>query len=172
MKLIVGISGASGARLAKKFVDTLPKDIEIHIVQSEHSKVVFSKEENLKSFKNSNIAAPIASGSYLCDAMIIVPTSINTLAKIACGIADNLLTRSASVMIKEKKKLILTPREMPYSSISLENMLKLSNLGVTIAPPIIGYYSEQSSLEEMENFLIGKWLDMLGIEHNIYKRWS
>jgi len=172
MKLILGISGASGVNLAKKFVSYLPSYIELHIVQSEHAKVVFKKEENIKHFDNSNISAPIASGSYRCDAMIIIPTSMNTLAKISCGIADNLLTRSASVMLKEKRKLILAPREMPYSSISLENMLKLSNLGVIIAPPVLGYYSKQNSLSQMEDFLIGKWFDLLDIKHNLYKRWK
>jgi 4-hydroxy-3-polyprenylbenzoate decarboxylase len=172
VKLIVGISGASGARLAKRFVELLPKSVEVFIVQSESAKVVFEKEEGIKEFENSDISASIASGSFKCDAMIVLPTSMNTLAKISCGIADNLLTRTASVMIKEKRKLILAPREMPFSSISLENMLKLSNLGVIIAPPILGYYSKQQTLEDMENFLIGKWFDLLGIENDLFKRWE
>jgi 4-hydroxy-3-polyprenylbenzoate decarboxylase len=75
-------------------------------------------------------------------------------------------------MLKEKKRTILAPREMPYSSIALENMLKLSNLGVIIAPPMLGYYSNQQSLDDMENFIIGKWFDLLGIENNLYKRWK
>ncbi len=172
MKLVLGISGASGVRLAKKFVEALPKSVEVFVVQSESAKVVFEKEEKIKEFKNSNISASISSGSFRVDAMIILPTSMNTLAKISCGIADNLITRCASVMIKEKKKLILAPREMPYSSIALENMLKLSNLGVVIAPPILGYYSNQQNLNMMEDFLIGKWFDMLGIEHNLFDRWG
>jgi len=172
VKLIVGISGASGARLAKRFVELLPKSVEVFIVQSDSAKVVFEKEEGIKEFENSDISASIASGSFKCDAMIIIPTSMNTLAKISCGIADNLLTRTASVMIKEKRKLILAPREMPFSSISLENMLKLSNLGVIIAPPVLGYYSKQQTLEDMENFLIGKWFDLLGIENDLFKRWE
>jgi len=172
VKLVVGISGASGARLAKRFIELLPKDIELFVVQSESAKVVFEKEEGIEEFENSDISAPISSGSFKADAMIVVPTSMNTLAKISCGIADNLLTRTASVMIKEKKLLILAPREMPYSSIALENMLKLSNLGVVIAPPVLGYYSNQQSLEMMEDFLIGKWFDMLGIDHDLYQRWG
>jgi 4-hydroxy-3-polyprenylbenzoate decarboxylase len=172
VRLIVGISGASGAKLAKRFVELLPKSIEVFIVQSKSAKVVFEKEEGIKEFENSDISASIASGSFKCDAMIIIPTSMNTLAKISCGIADNLLTRTASVMIKERRKLILAPREMPFSSISLENMLKLSNLGVIIAPPVLGYYSKQQTLEDMENFLIGKWFDLLGIENDLFKRWE
>jgi 4-hydroxy-3-polyprenylbenzoate decarboxylase len=172
VRLIVGISGASGAKLAKRFVELLPKSIEVFIVQSKSAKVVFEKEEGIKEFENSDISASIASGSFKCDAMIIIPASMNTLAKISCGIADNLLTRTASVMIKERRKLILAPREMPFSSISLENMLKLSNLGVIIAPPVLGYYSKQQTLEDMENFLIGKWFDLLGIENDLFKRWE
>ncbi len=174
MRLVVGVSGASGVGLAKKFVEYLPKEkkIEIFIVQSENSKIVFEKEQNIKEFIDKDISAPISSGSFRVDAMIIIPTSMNTLAKISCGIADNLLTRVASVMIKEKKRLILAPREMPYSSIALENMLKLSNIGVIIAPPILGYYSHQQTLEDMEKFLIGKWYDLLDIEHNLFKRWG
>ena len=104
--------------------------------------------------------------------MMIAPCSMNTLAKIACGIADNLPTRAASVMIKERRTLLLAPREMPFSAIALENMLKLSRLGVLIAPPVMAYYSKQTTLKEMEDFIIGKWFDLLGIENELYKRWE
>ncbi len=173
MKLVVGVSGASGVNLTLKLLEYLPKSIETHLILSDNAKVVLSKELNhITTHKNSNIAASIASGSFGVDAMIIVPCSMNTLAKVACGIADNLLTRSASVMLKEQKKLILAPREMPYSAIALENMHKLASLGVIIAPPVVAYYSEQQTLEDMEDFFIGKWFDLLGIEHNLYKRWQ
>lgn len=97
---------------------------------------------------------------------------MNTLAKCTIGISDTLITRVFGVMLKEKRKIVLAPREMPLNSIQLENMTKLSNLGVSIAPPVLGYYSEQQTLEEMEKFLIGKWFDLLDIEHNLYKRWE
>jgi 4-hydroxy-3-polyprenylbenzoate decarboxylase len=97
---------------------------------------------------------------------------MNTLAKIACGIADNLITRAAAVMIKERRTLVLAPREIPFSPIALENMHKLSMLGVIIAPPVLAYYGDQEDLESMENFMIGKWFDLLGIENNLYKRWN
>ncbi len=172
MKLIVAITGASGAGLGKRFIQKLPKEIEVFVVVTQSANIVFEKEENITIFEDSNIAASVASGSFKCDAMIIVPSSMNTLAKIACGIGDNLTTRAASVMIKEQKKLIIAPREMPFSPIALENMLKLSRLNVLIAPPVIGYYSNPSNIEEMEDFLIGKWFDLLGIEHNLFKRWE
>jgi 4-hydroxy-3-polyprenylbenzoate decarboxylase len=97
---------------------------------------------------------------------------MNTLAKCACGISDTLITRVFGVMLKEKRKIVLAPREMPFNTIQLENMTKLSNLGVTIAPPVIGYYSQQQTLEQMEDFLIGKWFDILDIEHSLFKRWG
>ncbi|HHH19971.1 MAG TPA: 3-octaprenyl-4-hydroxybenzoate carboxy-lyase, partial [Campylobacterales bacterium] len=93
-------------------------------------------------------------------------------AKIACGISDNLVTRAAAVAIKEQKKLLLAPRELPFSAIALENMHKLASLHVIIAPPILGYYSESSSIEDMERFIIGKWYDVLGITNELYERWK
>ena len=104
--------------------------------------------------------------------MIILPCSMNTLAKCAVGISDSLITRAFTVMLKEKRDIIVAPREMPLNSIVLKNMLTLSKLGVVIAPPILGFYSAQQSLEDMENFLIGKWLDLLKIDNNLYKRWE
>ncbi|MCK9491766.1 MAG: UbiX family flavin prenyltransferase [Sulfurimonas sp.] len=171
-KIVVATSGASGVNLGIKTMKLLPKSVEKHFIMTKNSHVVLKKENNLTIHDNENIAASVASGSFGVDAMIIAPCSMNTLAKIACGISDNLVTRCASVMIKEQKKLILAPREMPFSAIALENMLKLSRLGVIIAPPAIAYYSEQQTLEEMENFIIGKWFDLLDIEHNLYKRWE
>ena len=172
MKLIVATSGASGVNLGIKALELLPEPIDKHFIMSENSKTVLSKEMNVTMHDNKDIAASIASGSFGTDAMIIAPCSMNTLAKIACGISDNLVTRCASVMIKEQKKLILAPREMPFSAIALENMQKLATLGVVIAPPVMAYYSEQQTLDEMENFIIGKWFDLLGIENNLYKRWE
>ncbi len=184
MKLTIAITGASGARLGLKFIKHLPKHIEAFVVISKSAKISLKLEHNIsiKSylqdntniiiFKENQIQAPIASGSFLCDKMIILPCSMNTLAKCTTGISDNLITRAFSVMLKEKKDIILAPREMPYSSIALKNMLKLSKLGVIIAPLSLAYYSKQTTLEQMEDFLIGKWFDLLKIEHNLYERWK
>lgn len=172
MKIVVASSGASGVNLGVKALRLLPDNIDRHFIMSKNSQTVLDKEMSVKCYDNEDISASIASGSFGVDAMIIVPCSMNTLAKIACGIADNLVTRCASVMIKEHKKLILAPREMPFSAIALENMHKLASLGVIIAPPVMAYYSEQQTLEDMENFIIGKWFDLLGIENNLYKRWE
>ncbi|MDP3465392.1 MAG: UbiX family flavin prenyltransferase [Sulfuricurvum sp.] len=172
MKIVVGISGASGANLGLKFLHSLPAGITKHLIVSEHAQIVLEKEENIHLHQNHEIWASVASGSYGADAMIITPCSMNTLAKIACGIADNLITRAASVMIKERKILILAPREIPFSPIALENMHKLSMMGVVIAPPALAYYGEQTTLEDMENFMIGKWMDLMNIDNTLYKRWN
>ena len=121
---------------------------------------------------DSDLTAAPSSGSFGIDATIVVPCSINTLAKIHAGFADMLITRAAAVALKERKRLILGVREMPFSTLALEHAAKLSALGAVIAPPVLGYYSGQNSLEDMENFIIGKWLDLLGLEHQIYKRWG
>ena len=172
-KIIIATSGASGVNLGLKALTLLPQEIEKHFIMSKHSEVVLDKEmQNLTTHKNEDISASIASGSFGVEAMLIAPCSMNTLAKIACGIADNLVTRAAAVMIKEQKRLILAPREMPFSAIALENMHKLASLGVIIAPPVMAYYSEQQTLESMEDFIIGKWFDLLDIENDLYKRWQ
>jgi 4-hydroxy-3-polyprenylbenzoate decarboxylase len=172
-KIVVATSGASGVNLGLKTLELLPDSIEKHFIMSTNSQTVLDKEvSSTVTHKNEDISASIASGSFGVDAMIIAPCSMNTLAKIACGISDNLVTRTAAVMIKEHKKLILAPREMPFSAIALENMHKLATLGVIIAPPVMAYYSEQQTLNEMENFIIGKWFDLLDIENNLYKRWE
>jgi 4-hydroxy-3-polyprenylbenzoate decarboxylase len=171
-KILVAISGASGSSLGLKTLEKIPKEYEKHLIISDSAKIVAIKEENIKIHKNANISATPASGSFGIDVMMITPCSMNTLAKIANGIEDNLITRSAGVVIKENKTLLLGIREMPFSPIHLENMLKLSKIGVIIAPPVIGYYSNQKSLEDMENFIIGKWFDLVNINHNLYKRWD
>jgi len=182
-RLIVGISGASGVQLGLKFLEFIPKEIEIFLVLSKSAKYTLSLEsnnsykditlkENITLYDDTELGAPISSGSFQADAFIIVPCSMNTLAKSAVGISDTLITRVFSVMLKERRNIVLAPREMPYNTIQLENMAKLSILGVAIAPPVIGYYSQQQTLEDMEKFIIGKWFDLLHIEHNLFKRWG
>ena len=183
MRLIVAITGASGVQLGLKFVRLLPPYIKIYLVQSEGAKTALQYEygqdnciiknnDNITYYNDDQIWSNIASGSYKTDAMIILPCSMNTLAKCAVGISDTLITRTFSVMLKERRRIILAPREMPYNTIQLENMTKLSTLGVTIAPPVIGYYSKQQTLDDMEKFMIGKWFDLLDIDNNLYKRWE
>ncbi len=182
MKLIVAITGASGVNLGIKFLNMLPKEIEVHAIFSKSAKKALKLENNLNTksienenihiYKESKIEACIASGSFGADAMIIVPCSMNTLAKCSIGMADNLITRAFAVMQKERKQTVICPRELPFSTISLEHMHKLSLHNTIVASPILGYYSKQQSLEDMENFIIGKLYDLLKIENNLYKRWK
>ncbi len=173
MKLALAITGASGIALAQRFIDLLPREIELHVVCSSNCAIVSQYEgKNISFYNKEDIAASISSGSFGVDKTIIFPCSMNTLAKIACGISDNLPTRIAAVALKERKTLLLAPREMPFSTIALENMHKLSLMGVIIAPPVIAYYSDAKSIEDMETFLVGKWFDVLGIKNDIYKRWK
>jgi 4-hydroxy-3-polyprenylbenzoate decarboxylase len=172
-KIVIAVSGASGVNIGIKALSLVPKEIETHFIMSKNSEVVLDKEmQGVIQHDNSDISASIASGSFGVEAMLIAPCSMNTLAKIACGISDNLITRCAAVMLKEQKRLILAPREMPFSAIALENMHKLASLGVIIAPPVMAYYSQQQNLDDMENFIIGKWFDLLHIENDLYKRWN
>ena len=119
-----------------------------------------------------NMAAPISSGSFKHDGMFIVPCSMKTLSGVAQGYTENLIQRAADVTIKEGRPLLLSPREMPFSAIHLENMLKLARLGVKIAPPVPGFYHSPKTIDDLVDFMAGKILDAMGIEHNIYKRWK
>jgi len=171
MKIVVAISGASGVKLGLKLYNLIPPEYERFLIVSKNAKIVFEKEENI--FLEDDISAPTSSGSFGVDITFIVPCSMNTLSKIALGIADNLITRTAQVAIKEKKKLIIAPREMPFSEIYLNHMLTLSKLqNVIIAPPIFGYYNSPKTIEDIEMFLIGKWFDLAGIKNNLFKRWE
>ncbi len=171
-KIIIAVSGASGAHLGLRAAQLLPQGYEGHIIATDHAKTVLEKENRFHLHDPENIAAPTASGSFGADAMLVAPCSMNTLAKIACGMADNLVTRSAAVMLKERRRLVLAPREMPFSPIALEQMHKLSQYGVVIAPPVMGYYAEHDTIDAMERFIIGKWFDLLGIDNELYTRWS
>ena len=126
----------------------------------------------LNTWAYDDIAASISSGSYKTQGMIIIPCSMGTIGAIASGTSDNLITRAADVCIKEKRKLIIVPREMPFSTIHLENMLKLSKLGVTVTPASPGFYHQPKELQDNIDFVAGKVLDSFGVEHNIFKRWK
>lgn len=169
MKTLVCISGASGAGLGLKLYKELEKTTEAHLVISDSAKKVLIHEEGLD---DSAIEAAPSSGSFGVNVTFVTPCSMNTLAKIAHGIADTLTTRAAAVAFKERKTLLLAPREMPLSAIALENMLKLSQNGAIIAPPMMAYYSSQQTLKDMENFILGRWLDLAGIQNSLYKRWG
>ena len=127
--------------------------------------------DNLKLYATADWFAPMASGSSVDDALVVCPCSMASLAKIANGIGDDLITRSADVILKERKNLIIVPRETPFSAIHLENMLKLSRLGVAIVAPIPAFYNHPQTLEDVINFIVSRILDQLGINNSLTKRW-
>lgn len=132
----------------------------------------YFKTERLFFHEDRQMKAPIASGSFKTDGMLVVPCSMKTLSGIANGYANNLIERAADVVIKEGRSLLLSPREMPFSAIHLENMLKLARLGVKIAPPVPAFYHKPKNLDDIVNFIVGKILDSFGIEHKLFKRWG
>ncbi len=192
-RYILAITGASGAILGLRLLQELSRHSEVHLIISRNASMIISQEtgimidldknrtlKNLSPFINGDVhlfhddemMAPISSGSFITDGMFIVPCSMKTLSSIASGNASNLIERAADVTIKEKRLLILSPREMPFNAIHLENMLKLSKLGVVIAPPVPGFYHLPETLEDMVNFIVGRILDLARIEHNLFRRWG
>ena len=129
-------------------------------------------EERLSFYGDDNFLAPVASGSNAPDAMVVCPCSMGTLARIAVGTSGNLLERCADVMLKERRTLVLVPRETPLSEIHLENMLRLARMGVRMIPAMPAFYHGPQSIDDLVGFVVGKVLDSLGIEHNLYKRWG
>ena len=180
--MLIAITGASGIIIAIKLLEQLKKKgiVTELIISKVAEKIILTETEyqvkEIRSLAEKNydvddLTAAPASGSYKINNMIIVPCSMKTLAAIANGYADNLITRAADVMIKEKRKLILVVRESPFSAIHLENMLKLARLGVIIAPPIPAYYIKPNSIDEINEYFVGRILDHIGIDIGI-KRWG
>lgn len=130
------------------------------------------KTDRVFFYEDKQMEAPVASGSFKTDGMLVVPCTMKTLSGIANGYANNLIERAADVVIKEGRPLLLSPREMPFSAIHLENMLKLARLGVRIAPPVPAFYQGPQNLDDMVNFIVGKTLDSFGVEHELFKRWK
>ena len=183
MNLIVAITGGSCAIYGVALLKALEElGVKTHLVISRMGEYVVEHEcgislDELKSmstftYKNDDLAAPISSGSFKCDGMIVAPCSMNTLASIANGISMSLVTRAADVTIKEGRKLILLPRETPLSVIHLENMLKLARIGVKIMPAAPGFYHQPQSIEDIVHIMVGRMLDQIGIDHNLCKRWG
>ena len=129
-------------------------------------------QQQLRVFGREEWFAPVASGSNPADAMVVCPCTMGTLAGIAQGLSDNLIERAADVMLKEGRKLVLVPRETPFSAIHLENMLKLARLGVVILPPNPGFYHHPQSVSDIVDFVVARILDHLGITHELMPRWG
>jgi len=181
--MVVAITGASGVVYGKRLLEVLSdKNIETHLIISKGAEEIISSELSSKKddieklathvYQMDDFSSPLSSGSFITDGMVIVPCSAKTLSGIAHGYSDNLILRAAEVTIKQGRKLILVPRETPLSAIHLENMLKLARIGVTILPAMPAFYHDPKSINEIIDFIVGKILDSLNIEHDLFKRWS
>jgi 4-hydroxy-3-polyprenylbenzoate decarboxylase len=198
MKTItLAFTGASGMPYGLRLLECLLQSgAHIHLVYSQAAQIVAKQEldltlparpqdaekmlcERFSAFSGELTVfglqdwyAPMASGSNPGDAMVICPCTMGTLGKIAGGISDDLITRAADVMLKEKRPLILVPRETPFSAIHLENMLRLSQAGAVILPPNPGFYHHPQSVQDIVDFVVGRVLDHLGMEHELVRKWG
>lgn len=194
-KYVFAITGASGPLIGITVLKELIQTAEVHLVISKQSFQIIRDESNIdwfgstdKNIQNkirkfyrskkiyyydeADMYAPMASGSFQHDGMFVVPCSMKSLSAIAHGYANTLFERAADVTIKEGRQLVISPRETPFSALHLENMLKLARLGVKVVPPVIGFYHEPKDMGNMIDFISGKILDAMSVEHDLYKRWT
>ncbi|MGN0313184.1 MAG: UbiX family flavin prenyltransferase [Fusicatenibacter sp.] len=191
-RIVVGCSGASGMPIALEVLRCLRKageesadereQIEIHLIYTQSARMTLLEETAITEqefraladavYENENIGAATASGSFQTEGMIIVPCSMKTAAGICCGYSENLLLRTADVMLKERRKLVLVTRECPFSTIHLRNLYELSQMGAVILPPMLTYYNHPHSVEDCTKHITGKILDQFGIICDGYQRWN
>jgi flavin prenyltransferase len=183
LKIVVGITGSSGVIYGIKLLYFLNKfETETHVVLSKWAEknIEIETDESIEKikklatfeYKENDMAASISSGSFKTDGMIIIPCSMKTLASISNGYDDNLISRAASVTIKENRKLVIVPRETPLSQIHLSNMLKLAKIGVIILPAMPGFYHRPKTVDDLILHIVGKTLDQFNINNEVYKRWK
>jgi 4-hydroxy-3-polyprenylbenzoate decarboxylase len=185
-KIVVGITGASGAPYARRLLGVLAErvriddDVEVGVCLSATAPEVWALEcggdlreqVGLPIYGMRDYKAPFASGSAKWDAMVIVPCSMGTCARIAHGISDTLLTRAADVMLKERRTLVVVPRETPLSVIHLENLTTLARAGATILPAMPSFYGKPEGVEGLLDTVVGRVLDQIGLEHDLLQRWG
>lgn len=194
-RYVFAVTGASGAPVGLRVLCELAKTSEVHLLISSPAFGILRDEtgmdwqggdeaaitervraalgtDNVHYWAEKNFAAPVSSGSFRTDGMLVVPCTMKTLAGVAGGYAETLVERAADVTLKEGRALLLSPREMPFSAVHLENMLKLAALGVKIVPPVPAFYFGPENLDDMVDFLAGKVLDAMGVGHDLYKRWE
>lgn len=184
MRLIVGMTGATGAPLGVALLQALRDmpNVETHLVMSKWAKTTIELETPYSahdvaaladfSHNPADQAAIISSGSFRTDGMIVIPCSMKTLAGIRAGYADGLVGRAADVVLKEGRKLVLVPREMPLSTIHLENMLALSRMGVAMVPPMPAYYNHPETVDDITNHIVTRVLDQFGLDYHKARRWN
>ncbi len=184
MRIIVGISGATGVIMGYRLLQILKNvpDCEIHLIITEGAAKNFELETDISisdvealahhCHNNKNLAAAVSSGSFRTDGMIVLPCSMKSLSGIANGYADNLLVRAADVCLKENRKVVIAPREMPLGKIHIQNMAKVADLGVSIIPPMLTFYNAPGSLDDQVTHVIGKILMQFGIDIKEFKAWQ
>lgn len=183
LKIVVGITGSSGVIYGIKLLYFLNKiEIETHVILSKWAEknIEIETDESIEKmkklasfeYKENDMAASISSGSFKTNGMIIIPCSMKTLSSIANGYDDNLISRAASVTIKENRKLVIVPRETPLSQIHLSNMLKLAKIGVIILPAMPGFYHRPKTVNDLVLHIVGKTLDQFEISNEVFKRWD
>ncbi|OBJ54062.1 UbiX family flavin prenyltransferase [Mycobacterium asiaticum] len=183
MRLVVGMTGATGAALGIRLLEVLRDlDVETHLVLSDWARATIKMETDhtvndvralaSHAYSARDLAAGISSGSFRTDGMVVCPCSMKTLSAIRIGFSDNLITRAADVTLKERRKLVLVAREAPLSEIHLDNMQYLARMGAVIFPPTVAYYARPTSIAEVTDYVVGRVIDQLGIEHDLIKRWK
>lgn len=176
-RFVLCITGASGACYARRLFDCLRSHAELHIIVSERGaellnlelglKVSYFAGENVTVYKNSRINTSIASGSFPVDAMIILPASMGTIGRIASGVSETLIERVADVTLKEKRKLIVVPRETPFSTIHLKNLLTLDQAGALVMPASPGFYQGQKTMDDLVDFMVARVMDQIGMAQDL-----
>lgn len=180
MHTVVGVTGASGTAYGVALLKALKGTTTL--IASADGLAIAREELGISSddlyaladthYENDDLFSPLASGSVKFDAMVVAPCSVSTMSKIACGIGDNLITRAASVALKERRKLVLLVRETPLSAIHLGNMERLASAGAIVMPACPAFYPKPKTVDDMVDFVVGRVLDVLGQENDLFRRWS
>jgi 4-hydroxy-3-polyprenylbenzoate decarboxylase len=183
MRLVVAVTGASGVIYGKRLLEVLrEKKVETHLIVSRAAEKVVEHELDMgkkdlaklatRVYDVDDLTAPLMSGSFRTDGMVIVPCSMKTLAGVTHGFADNLILRAADVALKERRRLVVVPRETPLNVIHLQNMLRAAELGVCVVPAMPAFYFGPRGIGDLVDFVVGRVLDCLGIEHSLFRRYS
>ncbi|EXJ90725.1 3-octaprenyl-4-hydroxybenzoate carboxy-lyase UbiX [Capronia coronata CBS 617.96] len=182
-RVIVAMTGATGAILGIRLLEQLRQlDVETHLVMSKWAEATITYETDFKipqvralatkAYSSQDVSAPISSGSFRIDGMFVVPCSMKTLSSIASGYGDDLISRACDVTLKERRRLIVVARETPLTGIHLENMLRVTNNGGIIFPPVPAFYIRPSSVDDLVNQSVGRMLDLIGIDAGNFERWD
>lgn len=184
MRIIAGVTGATGVIMSYYLLKALKsiEGCEVYLILSDGAKLTWELESSIPMkemveladhvYDERDLAAPVSSGSFVTDGMIVLPCSMKTLAGIASGYAENLIVRAADVCMKEGRKVVLVPREMPFGKVHIRNMKEASELGCVIVPPVLTFYNSPGTIEGMINHIVGKILLQFGISYDKFMPWT